>query len=262
MFAVYVVLNQWAVQRTQGPLGEAADQVGEAQRRARPVLQSQVELGPRCARCCAASTKWAWPAFDDARLLNLNKKRHEADVLRCVRSLPARRVRFRATPRLTASSGTRASRLTTRNSQRSRTLCEPSSSAAPTPSTATPCSLRSRPPATYRRMDARAGSVSSRLAVFHRTMSKPATPTPSSPRRLFRRRRQPQEPGPQPSRLDARASAVQRHRARAAGKQADLETERLRLKALAAKSVVELVREKTPPPPPPPLKQRAVSNEQ
>ena len=39
----------------------------------------------------------------------------------------------------------------------------------------------------------------------------------------------------------------------AAGKQADLETERLRLKA--AKSVVELAREKTPPPPPPPLKQ-------
>ena len=34
----------------------------------------------------------------------------------------------------------------------------------------------------------------------------------------------------------------------AAGKQADLETERLRLKALAA-SVVELAREKTPPPP-------------
>jgi hypothetical protein len=31
----------------------------------------------------------------------------------------------------------------------------------------------------------------------------------------------------------------------AAGKQADLETERLRLKALAAKSVVELAREKT-----------------
>jgi hypothetical protein len=33
----------------------------------------------------------------------------------------------------------------------------------------------------------------------------------------------------------------------ASDKQADLETERLRLKALAAKSVVELAREKTPP---------------
>jgi hypothetical protein len=38
---------------TQGPLGEAADRVGEAIRRARPALQSQVELGRRCAllRC-------------------------------------------------------------------------------------------------------------------------------------------------------------------------------------------------------------------
>ncbi len=44
----------------------------------------------------------------------------------------------------------------------------------------------------------------------------------------------------------------------AAGKQADLETERLRLKALAAKSGVELAREKTPPSPPPP---QAVSSE-
>ncbi len=41
----------------------------------------------------------------------------------------------------------------------------------------------------------------------------------------------------------------------AAGKQADLETEWLRLKALATKSVVELARKKTLPPPPPPLKQ-------
>jgi hypothetical protein len=121
-------------------------------------------------------------------------------------------------------------------------------------------------------MDARAGSVSSRLStVFRRTASKPATPTPLSPaavatapggspsvpRHAERRRRQPQEPGPQPSRLDARASAVQRHwELAAAVKQADLETERLRLKALAAKSVVELAREKTPPPPPPPLSEQ------
>jgi hypothetical protein len=107
---------------------------------------------------------------------------------------------------------------------------------------------------------ARAGSVSSRLStVFRRTASKPVTSTPSSPAVVAtaaggspsiprhaaasrRRRRQPQEPGPQPSRLDARASAVQRHR-------------RERAEALAAESVVELAREKTPPPPPPPLKQ-------
>jgi hypothetical protein len=38
----------------------------------------------------------------------------------------------------------------------------------------------------------------------------------------------------------------------AVGKQTDLETERLRLKALAAKSFVELAREKTTPLPPPP----------
>jgi hypothetical protein len=29
--------------------------------------------------------EWAWLAFDDAHLLSLNKKRREADVVRCVR---------------------------------------------------------------------------------------------------------------------------------------------------------------------------------
>jgi hypothetical protein len=43
-------------------------------------IPSRTRAAMRC--CCAASTKWAWPAFDDARLLN--KKRREADVLRCV----------------------------------------------------------------------------------------------------------------------------------------------------------------------------------
>ncbi len=57
----------------------------------------------------AASTKWAWPAFDDARLLNLNKKRREADVVRCVRRCQRGEYVFAATPRSTASSGTRAS---------------------------------------------------------------------------------------------------------------------------------------------------------
>jgi hypothetical protein len=68
-----------------------------------------------------------------------------------------RRVRFRAaTPRSTASSGMRASRLTTRNSQRSRTCASRAARRPPTPLTATPCSLRSRPLATCRRRDARA----------------------------------------------------------------------------------------------------------
>ncbi len=51
-----------------------------------------------------------------------------------------------------------------------------------------------------------------------------------------RRRRQSQEPGSQPARLDARASAVQLHR--------------------RDRAEVELAREKTPPPPPPPHKQQ------
>ncbi len=211
----------------QGRLGEAVDQVGEALRRARPLLQSQVELGRRCARCCAASTKWAWPAFDDARLLNLNKKRREADVLRCVRHCQrgeyvfaphAEIDRFLWHPRepfddaqLTALSN----------------LCEPSSSAATNAvdSDAVLAPAR-RPPATCRRKDARAPAPFRRASAPSFAAPRPSRPhpTPSSPAAVAtaaggspsvpsrRRRRQPQEPGPQPSRLDARASAVQRHR--------------------------------------------------
>jgi hypothetical protein len=90
----------------------------------------------------------------------------------------------RRTPRSTASSGTRASRMTTSNSQRSRTLCEPSSSAAANAvdsDTVLARSLRSRPPTQGRPL---ADSVSSRLStVFRRTASKPVTPTPPSSRR-------------------------------------------------------------------------------
>jgi hypothetical protein len=98
---------------------------------------------------------------------------------------------------------------------------------------------------------ARAGSVSSRLStVFRRTTSKPATPTPSSPATVAT------AAGGSPSvpRHAAVVDNLKSHgRSRlasilvraqvnvtelaAAGKQADLETERLRLKALAAKSV-------------------------
>ncbi len=120
MYAVYVGLNQWAVQQLKG-LWEKLPTEWEKRYAELDQLCNPKSNSGADARCCAASTKWAWPAFDDARLLNLNKKRCEADVLRCVRSLPARRVRFRtATPRSTASSGTRASRLTTGSSQRSR----------------------------------------------------------------------------------------------------------------------------------------------
>jgi hypothetical protein len=96
---VRVSMLKHFLRRPQGPLGEAADQVGEA-------------LRPKSSA-----------------------------------SLPAWRVRFRAaTPRSTASSGARASRLTTRNSQRSRTSASRAARRPPTPSTATPCSHRSRPP--------------------------------------------------------------------------------------------------------------------
>jgi hypothetical protein len=130
--------------------------------------------------------EWVLPAFDDSRLLNLNKKRREADVPRCVRPLPARRVRFRAATRnaeidrflwharepfddaqlTTLSNPLRAEQLGGRQRHRQRRRAR----------------SRSRPLATCRRKDARAGSVSSRLGtVFRRTASKPATPTPSSP---------------------------------------------------------------------------------
>jgi hypothetical protein len=110
---------------------------------------------------------------------------------------------------------------------------------------------------------ARAGSVSSRLStVFRRTAYKPATPMPSSPATVAT------AAGGSPS-VPRHAAVVDNLKSQgrsrlasmlvrpqfnvtelvAAGKQADLETERLRLKALAAKSVVELAREKTPPPP-------------
>jgi hypothetical protein len=115
---------------------------------------------------------------------------------------------------------------------------------------------------------ARAGSVSSRLStVFRRTASKPVIDAV-----VARRRRHCGRLAVSVPRLAAVVDNLKSQcRSRlasmpvrpqfnvselaAAGKQADLETERLRLKALAAKSVVELAREKTPPPPPPPLKQ-------
>jgi hypothetical protein len=162
--------------------------------------------------------------------------------------------------------------LTTRNSQRSRTLCEPSSSAAvnavDSDAVLAPVKAAGDLPTQGR---ARAGSVSSHLStVFRRTASKPATPTPSSPATVAT------SAGGSPSvpchavvvdnlkRQGRLASMPVRPQLNvtelaAAGKQADLETEWLRFKALAAKSGVELAREKTPPPPPP---LKAVSSEQ
>jgi hypothetical protein len=59
----------------------------------------------------------------------LNKKRREADVLRCVRRCQRGEYVFAPQRRMLPLARTRVV-LTTRNSQRSRTLYEPSSSAA------------------------------------------------------------------------------------------------------------------------------------
>jgi hypothetical protein len=53
MCAVYVGLNQWAVQRLKGLWEKLPTKSEKLYARARPPLQSQVELG-RDARCCAA----------------------------------------------------------------------------------------------------------------------------------------------------------------------------------------------------------------
>jgi hypothetical protein len=92
MHAVYVGLNQWAVQRLKGLWEKLPTKWEKRYGRVRPNLQSQVELS-RDARCCAASTKWTWPTMDDARLLNLEQEalRGRRAALRA--SLPARRVR-------------------------------------------------------------------------------------------------------------------------------------------------------------------------
>ena len=152
---------------------------------------------PRCERGCAASTSGRGWRLTMQRLLNLNKKRHEADVLRCVR----RRQRgecFFAPHHAEIDRFLWHAResLTTRNSQRSRTVSEPSSSAAANAvdcdAVLAPLKAAGDPPTQGR---ARGGSVSSRLStVCRRTTSKSATPTrrrpPPSPlpraaRRLF-----------------------------------------------------------------------------
>jgi hypothetical protein len=58
MYAVYVGLNQWAVQQLKGLWEKLPTKWKKCYGRARPALQSQVELGPLRCRC-AASTKWA-----------------------------------------------------------------------------------------------------------------------------------------------------------------------------------------------------------
>ena len=58
----------------QGPLREAVDQVGEASRRTRPALQSQVELGRDARCCCAANTSGRGRRFTMRACSTLNKE--------------------------------------------------------------------------------------------------------------------------------------------------------------------------------------------
>jgi hypothetical protein len=140
MYAVYVGLNQWAVQRLKGLWEKLSTKWEKCYAELDQLCNPKSNSGAMRA-LLRHEHKWAWPAFDDARLLNLNKKRREADVLRCVHRCQRASTYSRRTPRSTASSGTRASRLTTRNSQRSRTSASRAARRPPTPSTATPCSL-------------------------------------------------------------------------------------------------------------------------
>jgi hypothetical protein len=84
-YAAYAGLNQWSVQRLKGLWEKLPTEWEKRYARARLVLQSQVELGRDARCCCAASTSGRDRRLKMLRLLNLNKKRREADVLRCVR---------------------------------------------------------------------------------------------------------------------------------------------------------------------------------
>jgi hypothetical protein len=57
MYAIYVGLNMWAVQRLKSLWAVAAGQVAEAVRRARRAGESQVELGGDARAYCARSTR-------------------------------------------------------------------------------------------------------------------------------------------------------------------------------------------------------------
>jgi hypothetical protein len=200
----------------------------------------------------------------------LNKKRCEADVLRCVRR--CQRGEYVFAPHAEIDRFLWHAREPFDDAQLTAlsNLCEPSSSAAAntvdSDAVLAPLKAAGDLPTQGR---ARAGSVSSRLStVFRRTASKPATPTPSSSRRRRHCRGRlavcsastPPSDNLKSQSRSRLASMLVRPQFNvtelaAADKQADLETERLLLKALTAKSAVELAREKTPPPPPPPLKQ-------
>jgi hypothetical protein len=223
MYAVDVGLNQWAVQRLKGLCEKLPTKWEKRYARHRPALQFQVELGRD------ASTSGRGRRLRCAPV-QLNKKRHEADLLRCVCRCQRGEYVFALHVEIDrffwhAREPFDDAQLTAiSNALRGEQLRRP-----PTPSTATPCSLRSRPP------DARAPAPFRRTSAPSFAAPRLSRPAATHDAVVARHRRHcrgrfavcPASPGPQPSRLDARASAVQRHR-------------RDRAEALAAKSAVEL----------------------
>jgi hypothetical protein len=173
---------------------------------------------------------------------------------------------LRRTPRSTASSGTRASRFDDAQLTALSNLCEESSWAAANavdsdavlaplegrrrPADARTRARRLRFVAPQRRLSPHRVQAGHTDAVVAAVVATAAGGSPSVPRHaavvdnLKSHGRSRLASMPVRPQFNVTELAV-------AGKQADLETERLRLTALAAKSVVELAREKTPPPPPP-----------
>jgi hypothetical protein len=61
MYAINVGLNQWALQRLKGLWEKLPTKWEKRYARARPALQSQVELGPPMRALLRCEHEWAWP---------------------------------------------------------------------------------------------------------------------------------------------------------------------------------------------------------
>jgi hypothetical protein len=98
MYAVYVGLNQWAVQRLKGLWEKLPTKWEKRYARHRPTLQFQVELAAMRARL-RCEHEWAWLAFDDAAPAQLEQEAPRGRRASLRASPPAWRVLFRAAPR-------------------------------------------------------------------------------------------------------------------------------------------------------------------
>jgi hypothetical protein len=95
MYAVYVGLNQLAVLRLKGLWEKLSTKWEKRYAELDQLCNPSAEMRP-LLRC---EHGWAWPAFDDARLLNLEQEAPQGRRAALRASLPARRVRFRAARR-------------------------------------------------------------------------------------------------------------------------------------------------------------------